>query len=215
MDNGSLDPATLAAFHAAEEVVFGRLMAKYDSELSRYCRRYGRSQDDKDELVQLTWILIWEKRQQYRGSGSILGWMQRLARTVCLRGVASSHQVRLVALDGIEPVAGPTPLDSASAIETQAIEDDRLSSVLALPPRQRRMILARYCLSLSTKQAAEMFGCAPGTVKATLSQAVAALRRADYEKRLIAEYGDKPIGCEGRTRRRRDSRTPSDQDLRT
>lgn len=54
---------------------------------------------------------------------------------------------------------------------------DVLSSLRKLPLRQRRIVVARYVVGLSQEQTAELFGIARGTVSATTTQAIAALRR--------------------------------------
>lgn len=51
-----------------------------------------------------------------------------------------------------------------------------MSALLRLPPRQRQAVALRIFLDLDTAQAAEAMGVAPGTVKAHLARAMAALR---------------------------------------
>jgi RNA polymerase sigma factor (sigma-70 family) len=50
-------------------------------------------------------------------------------------------------------------------------------AVLALPPRQRAAIVARYFGQLSETETADVLGCAEGTVRALTAQGVASLRR--------------------------------------
>lgn len=70
----------------------------------------------------------------------------------------------------LSPVAAGLP-DSATAVAVRA-------AVLALPPRQRAAIVARYYLDLDVASTADLLGCQAGTVKALTHQAVALLRRA-------------------------------------
>ncbi len=62
------------------------------------------------------------------------------------------------------------------AIAIDALDDDRLSLVLSLPLRQRQIVLLRLCVGLSTNEVAAQMRCRPGTVKATLHQALRSLR---------------------------------------
>jgi RNA polymerase sigma factor (sigma-70 family) len=54
---------------------------------------------------------------------------------------------------------------------------DVLSALRRLPLRQRQIVVARYVVGLSQDETAEHFGIARGTVSATTTQAIAALRR--------------------------------------
>lgn len=63
-----------------------------------------------------------------------------------------------------------------------------VEAVLALPERQRQVIGLRLLLDLSTEQAAEVLGVAPGTITAHLHRALSSLRT-----RLVTEVSaDEP-----------------------
>src|SRR5207244_118795 len=69
---------------------------------------------------------------------------------------------------------GGRPLADAERSE----ERDRLRSVLAdLPDRQREAIVLRFLEELSVEETAAAMGCAEGTVKATVHQALRSLRQ--------------------------------------
>jgi RNA polymerase sigma factor (sigma-70 family) len=54
---------------------------------------------------------------------------------------------------------------------------DVLSALRKLPLRQRQVVVARYVVGLTQDETAAHFGIARGTVSATTTQAIAALRR--------------------------------------
>src|SRR5947207_924150 len=65
----------------------------------------------------------------------------------------------------------------AAGIVEQQEETDLLKQTLAaLPDRQREALTLRFFEDLSVEQTAEAMGCAAGTVKATVHQALRALR---------------------------------------
>jgi RNA polymerase sigma-70 factor (ECF subfamily) len=53
---------------------------------------------------------------------------------------------------------------------------DVVTAIGTLPPRQREVVVLRYLLDLDTDATAAWLGVAPGTVRATLHHALAALR---------------------------------------
>ena len=64
--------------------------------------------------------------------------------------------------------AAPTAADTSR---------DVLGALRKLPLRQRQIVVARYIVGLSQEETAELLGIARGTVSATTTQAIAALRR--------------------------------------
>ncbi len=63
--------------------------------------------------------------------------------------------------------------DSASAIATRVSVREAIAT---LPPRQREAVVLRYLADLPLSGVADAMGCAVGTVKATLHQAMASMR---------------------------------------
>jgi RNA polymerase sigma factor (sigma-70 family) len=87
-----------------------------------------------------------------------------LARS-SFRRSASERRAR----DRVSPV-----VQLPDAAEAIAVRD----AVLALPPRQRAVIVARFYLGLDVAETARVLRCRPGTVKAHTFKALANLRNA-------------------------------------
>lgn len=72
----------------------------------------------------------------------------------------------------------PPALDDDAADNTSAVAT-RLSvreAIATLPPRQRQAVVLRYLADLPLADVADAMGCATGTVKATLHQAMQRMR---------------------------------------
>ena len=77
------------------------------------------------------------------------------------------------------PHAAPEPPDAETSPEMGIVEHDAVwAAVLALPPRQRAVIVLRYYEDYSEEQIAETLGCSRGTVKSQASAALTNLRRS-------------------------------------
>lgn len=68
----------------------------------------------------------------------------------------------------------PTP-DSS---ESQALRDELVTALRALPPRQRAVVALRYLEDLGEADIAAAVGCSVGTVKSQLSRGLVRLRQA-------------------------------------
>jgi RNA polymerase sigma factor (sigma-70 family) len=73
--------------------------------------------------------------------------------------------------------------DDPDGAEVEAVR----AAVVALPPRQRAVVVARFYLGYDVAGTAELLGCAQGTVKAATAHALANLRAAGLEVDPIDE----------------------------
>jgi RNA polymerase sigma-70 factor, ECF subfamily len=79
----------------------------------------------------------------------------------------------------------PAPIEAAKSAEDSpnfAAGDDEQKHLIRamlddLPPRQREALVLRFFEDLSTDEAAAAMGCAAGTIKATVHQALRALKQ--------------------------------------
>jgi RNA polymerase sigma factor (sigma-70 family) len=129
---------------------------------------YCGSRETAEELTQETLARVWEHWSEVTAMERPDRWALRVAfnlakSTFRRRRVARSSQ-RLLA--GASTVTDPDP---SGALVLRA-------AIATLPPRQRAAIVLRFFSDLSVADTAQALDCAPGTVKALTSQAIAGLR---------------------------------------
>lgn len=119
---------------------------------------------ERDDIVQEALSRAWLHRKTFDPSrGTFRSWL--LAITANEARKRGRRRLRLPAL---------TLLRSAPSLDDAL---DVASAIAVLPPRQRLAIDCVYFVGLSLAETAEVMGCAIGTVKATLSDARARLRK--------------------------------------
>lgn len=124
------------------------------------------------EAVQEGFALAFAHRAEFRGEGSLEGWVARIV----LRAALDTRR---------RPTPAPTVLDDAGGATLlwtpELLHSDRdpaLAAALeALPPRQRQIVFLRYFADLTHAQVAEMLDISPNTVSAALHQARTTLAR--------------------------------------
>ena len=142
---------------------FARWVQPHLTSLSRYAGRYVASAD-RDDVVQEALIRAWQRWSTYDESrGTPAAWLIGILADRCRRHRSRRPPVvvELVDLGTAPPAAHDIDLERAIA---------------SLSRRQRAAVELHYFVGLDTATAAEVLGCAPGTVKATLHQARARLR---------------------------------------
>lgn len=108
----------------------------------------------------------WSKVSRMHAPGV---WVQRVALNLAKRQFSRWRaERRALARRGPDKTA----LGEADVTDRVAVRQ----AVAGLPRRQRTALVLRYYADLPVAEVAEVMGCAPGTVKALTSQAVARLR---------------------------------------
>jgi RNA polymerase sigma-70 factor (ECF subfamily) len=154
----------LERFHAGDDSLFAELVAVHSPRLLRHLQQYSGPGVDARDLLQEVWLRAFHKRHTFEGRGAFIGWLLAVGRTVGLAAIRK--RTREPATETIADVAAPAASDPEGLRE----------AVLALPERQRDVLLLRLVEGLSVAETARRMHCAEGTVKASLHQATQKLR---------------------------------------
>lgn len=138
--------------------------------------------DTAREAVQDGFALALTHRDEFRGDGSLEGWIGRIVLRAAL-------DVRR------RPAADPVGADElghgALIWAPELPHGDRdpalVDAVEGLPPRQRQVVFLRYFADLTNAQIAEVLEIAPGTVSALLHQARTALAQRLERQHALPE----------------------------
>ncbi len=158
----------LARLHAGDEALFTELVELHSPRLVPLLRRYAGAEEQVDDLLQEVWLRAYDKRRQFDGRGSYIGWLLSVARTV---GIGSARK-----RSGDSLLADAPELGGRFDPDEGMLRDTLREAVLALPDRQRDVVILRLVEGFSTAETAQRLGCAEGTVKATLHHATRKLR---------------------------------------
>lgn len=121
---------------------------------------------DADDVVQEALTRAWHRRSTYdAGRGEPLPWLLAIVGDRARR-MRRGRRPQLDLRDADRPVEAELP------------DVDLERAVRSLAPRQREVVDLYYFVDLDVTTIAAVLGCAPGTVRATLHQARAVLRRA-------------------------------------
>jgi RNA polymerase sigma-70 factor (ECF subfamily) len=124
------------------------------------------------EAVQEGFALAFAHRAEFRGEGSLEGWVSRIVLRAALdtrRRAAPTPAVLDEADEGMLLWTPELPHPDRDPALAAAVGD--------LPPRQRQIVFLRYFADLTHAQVSEMLGISPNTVSAALHQARTALAR--------------------------------------
>ncbi|MBO9521456.1 MAG: RNA polymerase sigma factor [Nocardioidaceae bacterium] len=158
-----------AGSSAALETLYRRHAAWLTVRLSRRCADPALV----DEVLQDTFVSVWRGAGSYRGTGDPGAWIWGIA----VRRLVDAFRRR-------PPVAAPileTDLDLVESAEDRVlvgVEHGDLAGALdRLSPELRAVVQATVLDGLTTREAAQLLGLRPGTVKTRMMRARQVLRK--------------------------------------
>ncbi len=176
---------------AADADEFRRLFEEQRDTVFRFLYRLAGNRHDAEDLVQDTFVRLWRKRDQFRGDGSVEGYLRRIAYRTFLNARARLSRPPGARQEN-EPVDGnPDPSESASRSELKSFLLAHVRrAVEDLPPSWREpFVLFRY-EGLKLREIADTLGITPKAAEIRVARALE--RVASRLRDLRAEYGEAP-----------------------
>lgn len=160
------------AFRDGDDEAFSVLYERYRRPLFVFGARMLGSAEAAADLVQDTFLGIYERRHELQSLRRFRGWLFTVGRNRCLTLLRQQKtRGRLMAGAGLEPRADA----AAPAIESD--EEARLvrQALAELSPEHREVLVLREYQELSYREIAEITGATESAVKARLFRARQAL----------------------------------------
>lgn len=156
------------------KLVFEEVYHRYHERFYFYVLKHSASEELAEEVVQITFIKLWENRAGLSGSFPVEVQLARIARSVmvdALRKKASERKALNVIKQNAEAVISYDPVAGKQLIEkvSQTIDD--------LPPECRKIFILSRDEGLSYSEIADRLSISPKTVENQMSKALKAVRK--------------------------------------
>lgn len=157
---------------------FQDLTRRYQRKVFALAYGFFRDREEALDLVQETFLRLYEKAALYRDGEDFQGWLFRIARNLCIdsyrrgrvRGAGLAGDVLVEAL----PDEAPGSLDAERRSDLRAV----FRSVLdRLADKQRTVFVMKHYNDMPYQEIARTLGIAVGTVKSLHFKAVRNLRK--------------------------------------
>jgi len=166
----------LAAVAKGDRAAFERLYAATRAKLYGVVLRILRRPDLADEVMQETYLKIWNSAGQFDPAlASPITWMVAIARNRAIDLVRKRTDISIEEVPEVLELAS----DTADPLATRERTEDlgRLLECLGrLDPDQRRLLLLAYFNGWSREQLATRFGAPVNTIKTWLRRSILAVR---------------------------------------
>lgn len=144
-----------------EAEALNELVRQHQTELYRFILRLVNDPADAQDILQDTFVRVWEKIRSFKGDASLKTWVFRIAMNLSYTHLKRRH--RWVALESLTHRS----MDREPAEEAELkFRKDRLAEALdTLTPRQRAVVVARIYQDLPFAAVAEAVGCSENAAK--------------------------------------------------
>jgi RNA polymerase sigma-70 factor (ECF subfamily) len=169
----------LAAAQRGDRAALGALLRELQDPWYRLSVAMLRDAELAAESVQETGLRFLRQLAGFRGDSQLRTWSLGIAINVVRELKRRRSRLTCVgdpANDLAEPPGDNTP-HASTGLERMEDREIVRRLLVELPDRQREAVVLRFFEDLSVEETAELMGCATGTVKATVHQALRSLRK--------------------------------------
>ena len=155
----------------SRERAFTLIMEKYQRKLYWHVRHIVLSHEDADDVLQNTFIKVWNNLGTFRGGSSLFTWLYRIATNEALSFLKKKKRNSVLPWSGYEKQLEET-LESDAYFSGDAIAEKLQKALLQLPEKQRLVFNMKYYENLKYEDMSEILGTSVGALKASYHHAV-------------------------------------------
>ena len=160
---------------------FNDLVNALHPSVFRWALTFARDPDEADEITQETFVMVYRKLDQFRGDSAVEGWVYLITRRVALQRHRKMRRRELLTTKSFQFGESVYNTDPGARVDRERITDFIRYFFTKLPPRQREVFDLVDLQGHDPGEVADMIGLRPGTVRANLFKARAAIRERHLE----------------------------------
>lgn len=185
-DSATAEAELLARLRAGEDDAFEELVRENAGRLLAVARRYMKSEEDAQDVVQETFLSAFRSLDRFEGGSRLSTWLHRIAVNAALMKLRSRRRKPEEPIEDLLPRFREDGRPFRPAIAWRTLPEDLLGQkeiralvqacIGRLPESYRHVLLLRDIEEFDTEETAEILGISPNAVKTRLHRARQALR---------------------------------------
>jgi len=158
-----------------KNAAFGQLVDAYQERLYWHIRRMVLNHDDADDVVQNTFVKIFQNIDGFKGESQLYSWMYRIATNEALNFIKSNAKKSSISSHDYLTLKAEQ-LQSDVYFDGDEMEVQLQQALARLPEKQRLVFQMRYFDDLKYEDISEILGTSVGALKANYHHAVAKIK---------------------------------------
>lgn len=149
---------------------FNLIVRKYSRKLYWHIRELVASHEDTDDLLQNTFVKVWNNLPKFRGESGLYTWLYRIATNEALTFLKRERFASRFSFSSFELKLADR-LTTSGDFSGDAIQLALRRQVMALPDKQRAIFSMRYFQEMDYEDIAKIMDSNVGAVKSSYSVA--------------------------------------------
>lgn len=150
---------------------FEKLLIQYQKPLYNHIRTIVISHDDTDDVLQNTFLKVYQYLKTFKGESKLFSWMYRIATNEALTFLKQKARKNGVSSETIQNKAIEN-LQSESYFDGNEIQIKLQKALVILPEKQQLVFKMKYFDELKYEEISEILGTSVGALKASYHHAV-------------------------------------------
>lgn len=167
------DNELLIAFRdeSTREAAYTKIVRKYQEKLYWHIRRMVVNHDDANDVLQNTFIKVWNYLDNFREEANLYTWMYRIATNETLTFLDKEKRRAALSLSDHESSLA-NKLQSEKGFDANKLEWKLQQAIQSLPEKQRTVFLLRYYDEMPYEEMSVALETSTGALKASYHHAV-------------------------------------------
>jgi RNA polymerase sigma-70 factor, ECF subfamily len=161
------DQALMQRIREGEPDAFSELVIRYQKMVFRFAYSFFRNRDDAMEIVQETFMRIFEKMDRFRDEFSLQSWIYRITHNLCI-DYYRKYGRKNMGLHELNPTAegkSRPPWLKEEIPDLTEIRELVVLSLDRLSPRQKTVFILKNEQGMKLQEISDAMGVSLGTVK--------------------------------------------------
>nr|WP_315166490.1 sigma-70 family RNA polymerase sigma factor [uncultured Flavobacterium sp.] len=150
---------------------FQKLLSTYQKPLYNHIRNIVLNHDDSDDVLQNTFIKIFQYLKNFKGDSKLFSWMYRIATNEALTFLSQKAKMNGISTEALQNKT----IDNLKAdvfFDGNEIQLKLQKAIAKLPEKQQLVFKMKYFEELKYEEISEILGTSVGALKASYHHAV-------------------------------------------
>ena len=170
------DEQLISRFQAGDENAYVELVNRFKDKLTNFVYYFLKDEELSEDIVQDTFIKLYEKKHYYKPIAKFSTWIYTIARNLANTELRKKNRAKIMYLSHMKYDKKNHELESKdqsliSKIENEYLLDELHSAIDRLPDNYKTAIILRDIQGLNYEEISNIVGVPLGTIKSRINRA--------------------------------------------